>query len=122
MTALAGSAEQAAVDATGFEVRIRPARDAVWVEPVGELDLCTVPELREQIEELLAVGFERVIIDLRGLSFIDVSGLKLLLCLTGEARAAGRRLSLIQGSDVVRRIFALTGTLEQLPFLSAAGR
>ena len=42
-----------------FEVRVLPAREAVWVKPVGELDLATCPELRAQVEELLAVGFDR---------------------------------------------------------------
>jgi hypothetical protein len=30
--------------------------------------------LEDQVRELLAVGFEQLIIDLRGLSFMDVSG------------------------------------------------
>jgi len=59
---------------------------AVWVEPIGELDLAMIPDLRDQIEELITAGFLQVIIDLRGLSFIDVAGLRLLLSLsTGSA-------------------------------------
>jgi len=45
-----------------------------------------IPDLRDQIEELITAGFLQVIIDLRGLSFIDVAGLRLLLSLsTGSA-------------------------------------
>ena len=76
----------------------------------------TVPVLAEHVTELLTVGFEQLIIDLRGLSFIDVSGLRLLLSLGERARSDGWRLSLIQGSEPVRRLFTLTDTDRQLPF------
>jgi anti-sigma B factor antagonist len=99
-----------------FEVAVEPAREVVRVKPVGELDLATVSVLEDQVRELLAVGFEQLIIDLRGLSFMDVSGLRLLLSLTQCAESEGWRLSLIQGSVPVRRLFALTDTIRRLPF------
>jgi anti-sigma B factor antagonist len=68
-----------------FEVAVEPAREVVRVKPVGELDLATVSVLEDQVRELLAVGFEQLIIDLRGLSFMDVSGLRLLLSLARHA-------------------------------------
>jgi anti-sigma B factor antagonist len=112
---VAGSPAQAVAR---FEVRVQPAREVVRIKPVGELDLASVGELRDQVRELLAVGFERLIIDLRGLSFVDVCGLGLLLCLADQARGEGWRLSLIPPNEHVGRIFELTGTAAQLPFHS----
>lgn len=83
-----------------------PDREVVWVTPVGELDLATTVELDEQVRELLDVRFAQLVIDLRGLSFMDVTGLRLLLCLAEQARRDGWELSLIQGGDQLRRIFA----------------
>lgn len=103
---------------TRFGVRLEPAREVVRIKPFGELDLAGVPELRDQVRELLAVGFEQLIIDLRGLSFLDVCGLRLLLCLADQARCEGWRLSLIPADGQVGRLFTLTGTLTQLPFHS----
>jgi anti-anti-sigma factor len=80
----------------------------------------TVSVLEDQVGELLAVGFEQLIIDLRGLSFMDVSGLRLLLSLARHARHEGWRLSLIQGSVPVRRLFTLTDTARRLPFSPVA--
>ncbi len=97
-------------------VGVEPAREVVRVKPVGELDLATVSMLAGQVSELLMVGFEQLIIDLRGLSFIDISGLRLLLSLTRRARSDGWRLTLIQGNGPVERLFALTETDRQLPF------
>jgi anti-sigma B factor antagonist len=99
-----------------FVVWVEPARDVVRIKLRGILDLASRPQLREQVEELLTVGFEQLTIDLRGLSFIDVAGLRLLLSLAEKAQAEGWRLSLIQGNKRVRRIFELTNTLDRLPF------
>jgi anti-sigma B factor antagonist len=99
-----------------FEVRVEPAREVVRVKPIGELALTTAPELREQVAELVAVGFEHVVIDLRGVSSIDDAAVALLLRLADQARSSGWRLSSIQRQDQVQRILALTGTRDQLPF------
>jgi anti-sigma B factor antagonist len=98
-----------------FEVHVRPQREAVHVCPVGELDLATTARLRAEVEELAAAGFAQVVIDLRELDFMDCSGVGLLIALARAARREGWRLSLFQGRDV-RRLFALTGTLDALPF------
>ncbi len=107
-----------------FDVRVCPYREAVHLKVVGELDLATIDTLQAEHERMLARGFRHVVVDLRGLEFIDVAGLRLLLALTAEARRDGWRLSLIQGPYAVRRLFDLTGTLQALPFtlpLAAAG-
>ena len=102
--------------AARFEVVVEPAREVVRVKPVGELDLASGPVLREQVDELLAVGFAQVIVDLRGLSFIDVTGVRLFLRLADDARRDGWRLSLLPGRERLQRIFRLTHTLDELPF------
>jgi anti-sigma B factor antagonist len=72
------------------------------------------------VRELAAVGIGHVIIDLRGLTFMDSSGVDLLAALATQAKRDGWQLSLIQGAPAIRRVFALTGALSQLPFTSPA--
>ena len=98
--------DQIAGSAAEFEIRVQPAREVVRVKAIGELDLASGPELRSQVLELVAVGFEHVIIDLRGVSFIDASSVGLLLRLADRARSAGWRLSLIPGRGEVQRVLA----------------
>lgn len=105
--------------APGFEIRVQPAREMVYVAPVGELDLATVEQLRGALREVTPV-FAHVVIDLRELSFIDSTGLQLLLMVHGDAHRDGWRLSLIQGPAAIRRIFDLTGVNDTLPFESPA--
>jgi anti-anti-sigma factor len=59
----------------------------VRVAPAGELDLLTAEPLVQTIRELRRSGVEHVVLDLRGLSFIDSSGVRLAFDLHTEAAA-----------------------------------
>lgn len=85
---------------------------------MGEIDLATAALLAERVHELSGAGFTHIVIDLRGLTFLDASGLRLLLTLHRDAEREGWRLSLLQGSRAIRRVFEITGMLNALPFTS----
>ena len=89
------------------------------VVPVGELDLAARERLEQAIDDLRGSGVDRLILDLRRLSFLDSSGLRLVLELHAAARGDGFELHLIPGPPEVQRIFALTGTLDALPFVTS---
>jgi anti-anti-sigma factor len=114
----------ASLASLSFEVRVVPYREAVHLQPVGELDLATCPKLDSELRGLLERGFWHVVIDLRDLTFIDAAGVRLLLKLAADSRTEHWRLSIIPGPDVVQRLFTLTDTLAALPFtttLATAG-
>ena len=90
----------------------------VRIAPVGELDMAATPQLEQAIRALLHAGAAHLIIDLRGVTFIDSTALHLALDLDAAARDNGLRLELLPGPPQVQRIFELTGTLEQLPFIT----
>ena len=96
-----------------------PQRDEVRVRPVGTLDLSTVDVLEDQIIELRGAGFRRLVLDLGELTFMDSTGLRLVLRWDAEARQDGFELGLIAGPPPVQRVFELTGTLDHLPFVRA---
>ncbi len=102
-----------------FRCDVEPERDRVRVVLTGELDLATVEPLEREVDSLLGSGFRWIVLDLRGLTFLDSSGLRYLLTLADGARNDGFRLELIQGGDSVRRLFELTGTQDALPFVEA---
>jgi anti-sigma B factor antagonist len=95
---------------------VTPERDLVRVRPVGALDLFTAPVLRAKVDELRAAGFKRVLLDLSELEFMDSSGVHLTLELDAEARSDGFTFALVPGPEPVQRVFALTETIERLPF------
>jgi anti-sigma B factor antagonist len=95
----------------GFSLSILPGRDEITIVPAGELDLTCVDLLEREVDELRRAGFERIVIDLRELEFIDSQGLRLLIVLRNAAKREGRTLGLIAGSTQIQRLFVLTGTL-----------
>lgn len=99
-----------------FSIEVRPDRHRVLVVPRGELDLGTVDGLAAEIDALVARGFDRIVVDLRETSFMDSSGVHLLLkC----ARRIDARITVIDGPPAVARVFDLAGVRAVLPFEDA---
>jgi anti-anti-sigma factor len=102
-----------------FTCDVSPEREAVRVLPVGELDAATVATLEAQVTELREAGFQRIVVDLRGLRFIDSSGLHCLLRCHAQMQQYGASLELVRASPPVQRVFEITGLSERLPFIEA---
>jgi anti-sigma B factor antagonist len=90
-----------------FRVDVRPERDVVRVTAIGELDLATVAQLQTQIRELREAGFAHVVLDLRQLTFMDSSGVALILAEDRFARLNGQNFSLISGTPAIQRVLTL---------------
>jgi anti-anti-sigma factor len=105
-----------------FEIKVvaTPDPDQVCLQLKGELDLATASVARDRFAELKRRG-GHLVLDLRRLSYIDSTGLNLVLRLAAESTRDGWDLSLIPGSSVVQRVFKLTGTEGHLPFRSPQG-
>jgi anti-sigma B factor antagonist len=90
------------------------------VAPTGELDLSGAAVLEGELERLAAEPeLGTVVLDLRGLEFMDSSGLRLVVLADMRAREAGRRFALIRGDDTVHRVFEITRMAERLEFVDA---
>ncbi len=97
-----------------FTVRVQQLERTVVLTPSGELDLATEPVLRSVIEGLSA--YDALVLDLSELDFVDSTGLGLAIREHLRSSLEGFRLVLVQGAEDVRRVFALTGLEEFLPF------
>jgi len=92
------------------------------VSPTGELDLSGAELLEGELERLAGdPALASIVLDLRGLEFMDSSGLRLVILADQRAREAGRRLALVQGPDAVRRVFEVTRMTERLDFVADPG-
>ncbi|MBW3607752.1 MAG: STAS domain-containing protein [Actinobacteria bacterium] len=99
-----------------FEIVVSPAPgDGVVVALVGEIDLSTAPDFETALREQLAAGPVRL--DLRGLSFMDSSGIRVLDAILRDLPDMRGEL-LIEPTlqPAVRQVIALTGMTEALPF------
>ena len=87
----------------------------------GEVDLATSPDLREAIAGAIDSGAHELWVDLCGTSFMDSSGLHVLIDANERAKALRRRLSIVCPPGNVRRIFDLTGLAVSLPVYDDVG-
>lgn len=81
----------------------------------GELDLLSAGELEATAERVCAEDIAELAIDLRGLTFVDSTGLRAILTCWDLAKGRCAFL-LIPGSPAVQRLFEVTGLLHRLPF------
>lgn len=79
---------------------------------VGELDAYSAPQLEELAASLRSEGCEELTLDLSQTSFVDSSGLRVLLGLHNELAAGPGRLVLQDPSDPVARLLTITGLAE----------
>jgi anti-sigma B factor antagonist len=84
----------------------------------GDLDLSTAKQAEQGIEDAERSGLKTVVIDLRGLTFMDSTGLRVIVSADKRARRANRRAVIIQGPAAVRRVFEITRLDERLDIVS----
>lgn len=75
----------------------------------GELDLATRDRLLGALERLEADGEDDITVDLKGLAFIDATGLHALVGARDAARMRGMTLEFRNPSPAVRRLLSLVG-------------
>jgi anti-sigma B factor antagonist len=90
----------------------------VVIALAGELDLAGAATLEQ---ELAGVDARAVVVDLRGLGFMDSSGLRALAVAALRAQSAGRRFALVPGAAQVMRVFDITRMRERLEFVADPG-
>ena len=108
------STEPLSQPAPPFRVEFHPERDAVRVAPVGDLDLATASLLEEQLHELRTAGFDHVVLDLRELTFIDSSGIRVIVAEHRFAQITEHGFSLLSGPPAVQRALEVCGLLDRL--------
>lgn len=99
-----------------FAVDVQRRDDVAIVQPRGELDLATVQTLRAALDDIKGAG--RLVLDLRGLSFIDSTGLHLLVTLHQRAQRDRFQLTLLAPAAAVHKAIQLCGLDQTLPFVA----
>jgi anti-anti-sigma factor len=106
----------------GFSIETSEDGERLVVRPHGELDLATAPELEQLVIGRLTDG-GAVVLDLRDLSFMDSSGLRVLVAAHAKASHDGCELTIVRPArgSAVDRIIAVSGIDQALPLVDDAG-
>jgi stage II sporulation protein AA (anti-sigma F factor antagonist) len=96
--------------ARGFELVSRRVGQSLELAIAGELDMAATFKLEPQLDRLLdAPDLRRLECDLAGVSFLDSSGLGLLLAMRERAHARGIAMAIVSVSPHVQRILDVSG-------------
>lgn len=89
--------------------------EATVIAPIGELDIASV----ERFEDAIAKSEgQSVIVDLRGVEFMDSMGLSALVRAADAKASPGAGLKVIPGPRCVDRLFELTSTRPRIQFVA----
>ena len=97
-----------------FSVAVDRSGERTVLHLEGELDLGSSPQLEAAIARVLQAGTAAVVVDVRGLRFVDMAGLRVLLAGQERAEREGRRLVLSGMREPIRRVLALAQVTDVL--------
>ena len=97
-----------------LSMTVRRERGVVIAEVTGDIDISTVSGLRERLLELADSG-EPLIVDLNGVSFIDSTGLGVLVGVSRRAAVHGASVHAVCSQPHTRKLLWLTGVDRRIP-------
>jgi anti-anti-sigma factor len=101
-----------------FQIASERGEKSHRLAPAGELDIATVPLLEAAFDDVEHGDASRIVVDLSAITFIDSTGIQLLLRM--NERCAGVERLAIVASPAVERLLDITGLREQLPLVADA--
>lgn len=106
-------------DIRPFSLRTEEKEGATVVYLDGELDLAGVPKLQEALHSVQHANVSQIVVDLRGLTFIDSTGLGVLIAADTAGRDGHVGVSFVRGIETVQRVFKVTAVEERLNWVDA---
>ena len=82
--------------------------DTVVVQVAGEIDVYTAASLREKLADLIDADHTDVVVDLTRVTFMDSTGLGVLVGALKKVRGYGGRLQLVIDQEKVIKVFRIT--------------
>ncbi len=98
-------------------MKIDTSNGRTWLRPSGELDLSTVEDLESRLREIEETDVAVIVLDLSQISFMDSTGLRLVITADDRARKEGRRFLLVKGPENVHRVFRIALLDRRLEFI-----
>jgi anti-sigma B factor antagonist len=81
----------------------------------GEFDMSNAADVEQRLSAAFASEQANIVVDMRGVRFLDATMLKVLLRGRTRAKERGTRFALIRPNALVWRVFVLTGLSDCFP-------
>ena len=98
-----------------MQIATTPGSDRFVITVSGEVDLASSPELDTAIIAAIESGASSVVIDLTDVSFMDSSGLGVIVRGLKRCREADKDLDLVITNERVLKVFGITGLDQVIP-------
>ncbi|MGB3438300.1 MAG: STAS domain-containing protein [Actinophytocola sp.] len=95
-------------------MQIHARDDIEQIHPVGEIDLCTAPALRDALTDTERRQVPNVLVDLSEVHFLALVGVQVLRAAGERCAAEQRRLVLAAPTQPVQRVLSLTEATNDL--------
>jgi anti-anti-sigma factor len=90
---------------------------ALTIPVAGDFDMATTFTVEPKLERAADLeGLRRLTLDLSGVTFLDSTGLGVVMRLASELQARGTDLEIVPGPPEVQRVFETAGLADALPF------
>jgi len=91
--------------------------DTLVVDFYGEVDSSNAPKYRQELDSLIAQSQGEVIFRFKHTSFIDSSGIGLVLGRYNQLKLEGRKLKISNLNNTAYKLFELTGIFNIMEYI-----
>jgi anti-sigma B factor antagonist len=106
-------------DAGNLLIDVSSEGERVVLRLDGELDLASVPALEHAVAGVALEEAKELVLDLRGLEFIDSTGLRAILLQDRRSSERGQTFALVRGPEQVQRLMNVTHVDEHLKIVAS---
>jgi anti-sigma B factor antagonist len=93
-----------------FELNVESSDDLNLVISLkGEIDIYTAPDFKEKLLNNIGDGNREVVLDCSELSYMDSTGLGILVGALKRTKQHGRSITIKKPKSTVRKLFKITG-------------
>jgi anti-anti-sigma factor len=100
-----------------LQIEVVSESSRAWVTVEGELDLVGAPQLDAALARAYGAGVSELVLDLRGVTFIDSSGIRCVIDAHHQSRSRGFDLHIHPGLEAAI-VFDLAGLTGRLPLVA----
>ena len=99
-----------------MEIAFKKKNKTILIRVVGEIDHHTAKELRIKTENaLIQMGGTNILFDFSNVTFMDSSGIGMLIGRYKQVQALGGRTGILSANKTVKEIIKLSGLNQLLP-------
>lgn len=105
-----------------FQVESESRNGWTIIQPRGDIDVYSAPQLRDTIAEKMGLGPPNIVLNLEFVDFIDSTGLAIMIGALKRAKELDGAFVLVKPNEQVSRVLRITDLTKVLPAFDSIER